>query len=48
MAVKAKQGVAKVQHVSRARFKKTSIGNSVRSKAKSKARGRKKRIGQGR
>jgi len=45
MAVKAKQGVAKVQHVSRAAYKKTSIGNSVRTKAKS---GRKKRIGQGR
>jgi len=28
MAVKSKQGVAKVQHVSRAAYKKTSIGNS--------------------
>jgi len=45
MAVKAKQGVAKVQHVSRAAYKKTSIGNSVRTKARP---GRKKRIGQGR
>jgi len=45
MAVKSKQGVAKVQHVSRAAYKKTSIGNSVRTKARP---GRKKRIGQGR
>lgn len=45
MVVKAKQGVAKVQHVSRAAYKKTSIGNSVRSKARP---GRKKRRGQGR
>lgn len=45
MAVKAKAGTAKVEHVSRARFKKTSIGNSVRSKGRP---GRKKRRGQGR
>ena len=45
MAVKAKAGVSKVEHVSRARFKKTSIGNSVRSKARP---GRKKSRGQGR
>lgn len=45
MAVKAKSGTAAVHHVSRARFKKTSIGNSVRSKARP---GRKKSRGQGR
>jgi len=45
MPVKAKQGVAKVQHVSRAAYKKTSIGNSVRTKARP---GRKKMRGQGR
>jgi len=45
MAVRSKQGVAKVEHVSRARFKKTSIGNSVRSKTRP---GRKKSRGQGR
>ncbi len=45
MAVKAKAGAARVEHVSRARFKKTSIGNSVRSKARP---GRKKSRGQGR
>ena len=44
MAAKSKTGAAKVEHVSRAAYKKTSIGNSVRSKA----RGRKKRRGQGR
>lgn len=44
MAVKAKAGVAKVEFKSRAKFKKTSIGNSVRSKPKP---GRKKSRGQG-
>jgi len=45
MVAKSKADAAKVEHVSRARYKKTSIGNSVRTKAKP---GRKKRIGQGR
>lgn len=45
MAAKAKAGVAKVQHVSRAPYKKTSIGNSIRTKARP---GRKKSRGQGR
>lgn len=45
MAVKSKTATAKVEHVSRAPYKKTSIGNSVRSKARP---GRKKRRGQGR
>jgi len=44
MAVKAKAGAAKVEFKSRAKYKKTSIGNSVRSRAK----GRKKSRGQGR
>ena len=45
MAVKAKAGTAKVEFKSRAKFKKTSIGNSVRSKPRA---GRKKSRGQGR
>lgn len=45
MATKAKAGATKVEHVSRAPYKKTSIGNSVRTKARP---GRKKSRGQGR
>lgn len=44
MAAKAKTGVAKGEHKSKAKYKKTSIGDSVRSKP----RGRKRSRGQGR
>lgn len=45
MVVKAKSGTAKVVHESKAKFKMTTQGNSVRSRAQP---GRKKRRGQGR
>jgi len=44
MAVKSKTALGRVEFKSRAKFKKTSIGNSVRSKPKP---GRKKSRGQG-
>ena len=44
MAVKARAGAPKAEFKSRSKYKKTSIGNSVRSKP----RGRKKYRGQGR